>query len=217
MNKYYSMLTEKNETNITIYGDITSFPIIESDVSSYNLSQEINKIRTGTINVYINSYGGEVSEGLAIYNSLKRHPAKIKTFCDGFAASIASVVFMAGDERIMTESALLFVHNAWKHATGNSNDLRKQADDLEKITEASINAYMSKINITREQLVNMLNDETWILPKDALRMKFASSITEDNKNLNASQCVKKHMQKIITSQLDDKRTDLKAFLSSIKK
>ena len=114
MNKKYFQLTQNNnEVDIQIYGDITSWEWLESDVSSYTLSKQIEELECDQINVYINSYGGEVAEGLAIYNQLKRHKAKVKTVCDGFACSAASVVFMAGDERIMSTASLLMIHNAW--------------------------------------------------------------------------------------------------------
>jgi len=191
MKKYYSLAKENNEANITIYGDITSWEWFESDVSSYTLSKELEGLDVDTINVYINSYGGEVAEGLAIYNALKRHKAKVKTFCDGFAASIASVIFMAGDERIMSNASLLFIHNAWTWTSGNANELRKQAEDLDIITQASINAYMNHVNITEDELKEMLDNETWITPQDALTMGFATSIVNDNINKNPNQSIKK--------------------------
>lgn len=201
MKKYYSLATENNEANINIYGDITSWEWLESDVSSYTLSKELEGLDVDTINVYINSYGGEVAEGLAIYNALKRHKAKIKTFCDGFAASIASVIFMAGDERIMSNASLLFIHNAWTIAEGNANDFRKQAEDLDKITQASINAYMNHVNITKEELKEMLDNETWISPQDALEMGFATAIVNDNTSKNPNQSIKKKlMQQLVKTQ-----------------
>ena len=77
--KYYAMETEENSAEIMIYGDITSWPWLESDVSSYNLSKQIKDLDVDTIHVHISSYGGEVAEGLAIYNALRQHTAKIKT------------------------------------------------------------------------------------------------------------------------------------------
>ena len=201
MKKYYSLATENNEANINIYGDITSWELLESDVSSYTLSKELEGLDVDTINVYINSYGGEVAEGLAIYNALKRHKAKIKTFCDGFAASIASVIFMAGDERIMSNASLLFIHNAWTYADGNAKELRKVADDLDSITQASINAYMNHVNITEEELKEMLDNETWITPQDALEMGFATAIVNDNTSKNPNQSIKKKlMQQLVKAQ-----------------
>lgn len=201
MKKYYSLATENNEANINIYGDITSWEWLESDVSSYTLSKELEGLDVDTINVYINSYGGEVAEGLAIYNALKRHKAKIKTFCDGFAASIASVIFMAGDERIMSNASLLFIHNAWTYADGNAKELRKVADDLDSITQASINAYMNHVNITEEELKELLDNETWITPQDALEMGFATAIVNDNTSKKPNQSIKKKlMQQLVKAQ-----------------
>lgn len=202
MNKYYSLVTENNEANIDIYGDITSWPWFEGDVSSYNLSKELEGLDVDTINVYINSYGGEVAEGLAIYNALKRHKAKIKTFCDGFAASIASVIFMAGDERIMSNASLLFIHNAWTSASGNANEFRKQADDLDTITKASINAYLNCINITEEELKQLLDKESWITPQDALLMGFATSIINDDTNKNPNQSIKKQLMQQLSKPVE---------------
>ncbi|WP_139905621.1 head maturation protease, ClpP-related [Clostridium thermarum] len=205
MKKYYSLIKENNEADINIYGDITSWEWQDSDVSSYTLSKEIEGLDVDTINVYINSYGGEVAEGLAIYNALKRHKAKIKTFCDGFAASIASVIFMAGDERIMSNASLLFIHNAWTYAAGNANELRKTADDLETMTQASINTYMQHVNISEEELKEMLDNETWISPQDALSMGFATAIVNDNTSKNPNQSIKgRVMQQLIKPQQETK-------------
>lgn len=208
MKKYYSLAVKENEASINIYGDITSWEWCESDVSSYTLSKELDSLgdEVDTINVYINSYGGEVAEGLAIYNALKRHKAKVKTYCDGFACSIASVIFMAGDERIMSSASLLMVHNAWSWGSGNANDLRKQADDLEAITQASINAYMSHVSITEEEVKELLDNETWIAPQDALEKGFASSIIDDSTSTNPSQSIRNK----VMERLAEKKPGLKA-------
>ena len=110
-----------------IYGDISSWDYDSSKSTSANsLVKALAELTDiDEINVYINSCGGEVGEGLAIYNALKRHSAKVTTYCDGLAASIASVIFMAGDERVMSNSSLLFVHNAWTYTAGNASELRK--------------------------------------------------------------------------------------------
>lgn len=174
MNRYYSLYTEDSGSELHIYGDITSWPWQESDVSSFNLSKELAELDASRpLTVYINSYGGEVGEGLAIYNQLKRFE-NCKTVVDGFAASIASVIFMAGKERVMSPSSLLFIHNAWTMAVGNSEELRKTADDLEKITAASVGAYMEYINIDEEKLKAMLDAETWLSADEAVEMGFAT-------------------------------------------
>lgn len=186
--KYYNLETEGTKAALYIYGDITSWPWMESDVSSYNLSKQLEQLGdVDEIDVYINSYGGEVSEGLAIYSALKRHKAKVTTWCDGFACSIASVIFMAGDTRIMSNASLLMIHNAWTRVSGNANELRKQADDLDTITQASINAYMEKVNISEEELKELLDEETWISPQEALGKGFATMISGADTNSKPSQ------------------------------
>lgn len=186
---YYSLVKEENTATINIYGEITSYPWTESDVSASNLSRQLEEIGdVSKIDVYINSYGGEVAEGLAIYNALKRHKAKVTTICDGFACSIASVIFMAGDERVMNNASLLMIHNAWTFASGNSADLRKQADDLDKITQASVEAYKAHSNLSEEEIKELMDNETWILPEEAIEYGFATAVempSTDKANQNA--------------------------------
>ena len=146
---------------------------------------------------------------MAIYNALKRHKAKVVTVCDGFAASIASVIFMAGDERIMNESSLLMVHNAWTWGEGNAEQLRKQADDLDKITEASIAAYKAHSNLTEDEIRALLDAETWILPSEALEYGFATGV-EKTEVKNASQSVRTSLfalVKAMRQQVDDEVDD----------
>lgn len=195
--RYYSLVTEDNQAEIYIYGDIVSWPWLESDVSSYNLAQEIAGLEVDTINVYINSYGGEVAEGLAIYNALRRHKARVRTYCDGFACSAASVAFMGGDERIMSNASLLMIHNAWTCTVGDQNQLRKDADDLETITQASVNAYLNHVNISEDKLKALMDAQTWISPADALEMGFATSVVALAEKKAASQSVRKQLAELI--------------------
>lgn len=180
---YYSLVQEGNTASINIYGDITSWAWEElGEMSAVNLSKRLETMGdVEQINVYINSYGGEVAEGLAIYNALRRHKAKVTTYCDGFACSIASVIFMAGDERIMNESSLLMIHNAWTCASGNAAELRKQADDLEKITQASVEAYKAHSSLSEEEIKVLMDAETWILPEEALSYDFTTKIDRAEK------------------------------------
>lgn len=215
--KYYSLSQSENEATIVIYGNITSWDWREKDVSSYTLSKQLETLEVDTISIYINSYGGEVAEGLAIYNTLKRHNAKVKTYCDGFACSIASVIFMAGDERIMSNASLLMIHNAWTYTLGNANELRKQADDLEKITQASINAYMEEVNITEAELKQLLDNETWLTPQEAFEKGFTTSIVSEKKNKNANQDARKYLiSMILDNQEKTKEENLKNKISSSK-
>lgn len=185
--KYFHLALAGRTADIFIFGDIVSWEWLESDVSSYTLARSIQDLDADEINVHINSYGGEVAEGLAIYNSLKNHPAKIRTICDGFGCSAASVVFMAGDERLMNPASLLMIHNAWTSASGNAKDLRKAADDLDVISNASAETYRARVNIPEEQLTELLDNETWITPANAVAWGFATDILEEETVETASQ------------------------------
>jgi len=208
---YFSLEKTKQTATINIYGDITSWAWEElGEVSAVNLSKQLEALGdVDQIDVYINSYGGEVAEGLAIYNALKRHKAKVTTYCDGFACSIASVIFMAGDERIMNESSLLMIHNAWTYAVGNSEELRKQADDLEKITQASVEAYKSHSSLTEKEIKKLMDEETWILPTEALEYGFATTIDKpENKNASQNAFLQLfEMIKAHQAEADDENTD----------
>lgn len=198
-NKYYALETNGKEVDIYIFGDITSWEWFDNDVSSYTLSKELQELGDDieVINVHINSYGGEVAEGLAIYNMLRNHKAKVRTYCDGFACSIASVIFMAGDERIMNAASLLMVHNAWMRVAGNAEELRKNADDLDKITQASIEAYKSRVNITEDEIKELLDNETWILPSEALEIGFATAIVGEATSDKAAASARKALFNLV--------------------
>ena len=186
--KFYSLYSEGKEAELYIFGDITSWPWDEKDRDAYGIVKELQELDVDSINVHINSYGGDVSEGLAIYNTLKNSKAKITTICDGFACSAASVIFMAGDERIVNDASLLMIHNPWTCACGNAEEFRKQAEDLDKIAQASINAYMSKVSITESEVKQLLNNETWLTAQECLEMGFATAINEsdDGNGVNQS-------------------------------
>jgi ATP-dependent Clp protease protease subunit len=203
MRKYWQLEVKGPEASIFIYGDIVSesWKWYESDITSHDLVKEIEELDVDVIHCYINSYGGEVAEGLAIYNALKRHKAKVKTYCDGFACSVASVVFMAGDERIMSASSLLMIHNAWMWAAGDANELRKQADDLEIINEASNNVYLEHVNISKDKLQEMLDKETWLTAQEALDMGFCTTVVNDRKKA-ANQSARMKIVQLILERRD---------------
>lgn len=181
MKERFYQLTNVSEDSATlyIYGDITSIKLFENDVCVYDLAKEIGDLNGKSLTVRINSYGGEVAEGLAIYNLLKSYEGEVTTICDGFACSAASVVFMAGTKRIMPRSSLLMIHNAWTWASGDADDLRKAADDIEKITQPSIEIYTSVSNLDADEIKAMMDAETWIDADEALDFGFATEISEE--------------------------------------
>lgn len=186
MEKFYQWTNINEESaELYIYGTISSYKWSESDVTAYDLAKELSEQKGKKLLVRINSKGGEVSNGLAIYNLLRSHDAQVTTLCDGFACSAASVIFMAGSIRKMPRTSLLMIHNAWTYTSGDSNDLRKIADELEKITQPSVKIYKGASNLSEDEIKKMMDDETWINADEALSYGFVTEIVEDSANQSA--------------------------------
>lgn len=196
----FKQLTDES-VDLFIMGDIVekNYWNEESDVGAYDFSKELQEHKGKNLNVHINSNGGDVKEGLAIYNLLKQHDGYVTTYCDGFACSIASVVFMAGKHRVMPSTSLLMIHNAWSYAYGDANDFRKLADDLDKATEPSIQAYVNASNLSRETIKALMDNETWITSDEALEWGFATEVT----TTEAKQSL--HDQYLVKQILENKR------------
>lgn len=177
--KFYQITTNGRVADINIYGDITSWPWLDSDVSAHGIKEEIDALDVDDINVYINSYGGEVAEALAIYSVLKRHSAKVHTFCDGFACSAATIIFCAGDVRTMGSIALMMIHNCMSYAGfANSEELRKIAEDNDKINSRSVEAYKTVCNLPEFEIRQMMDAETWLTAQECLDYGFATEIAD---------------------------------------
>ncbi len=140
------------------------------------------------INIYINSLGGSVLEGVAIYNQLKRHPAHKAVYVDGFACSVASVIAMAGDKVVMPKNTVMMIHNAWTYTCGNAAQLRKQADDLDVLNEAVRQSYLVKSGgkITEELLMKLLDDETYLTATQCMEYGFADEYAEVEADVDAA-------------------------------
>ena len=196
--KYFQLTQNEENADLYIFGDIVEESFLDSEISPNSIISQLEGLECENLNVYINSYGGSVSAGLAIYNQLKRHKAKVTTYCEGFACSIASVIFMAGDDRVMNSGSMLMIHNPWTVTAGNSKDLRKEADALDKIAQASINIYMEKFNLSEEDLKELLDNETWLTPQEALDYGLATAIVKDTSEA-VCQSVKQSLMDMIAS------------------
>lgn len=129
------------------------------------------------IDLRISSPGGSIIEGNVIFNAIKRHSANVTVYIDGMAASMASVIAMAGDEILMADNALLMIHNPWTVSIGDSDQLRKDADLMDKMKSAIINAY-GRSNYSEEELEELMNAETWFTAQEALEAGFIDGTTE---------------------------------------
>ena len=148
-------------------------------VAAKDFVADLRKLKGQHIHLRINSVGGSVIEGAAIYNALRRHKGGLTVHVDGLAASMASVIAMSGDEVLMAGNSMLMIHNPWSMAAGDADDLRKEADVLDKLKATLVNAYVRKTGRERGEIEAMMDEETWLDATEAVAMNFADSIEED--------------------------------------
>ncbi|HDP5919705.1 TPA: Clp protease ClpP [Staphylococcus aureus] len=220
--KYFQMKRKSDSKGeIYIYGDIVTDKWFENDVTATDFKNKLDELgNVNEIDVHINSAGGNVFEGHAIYNMLRMHPAKINIYVDALAASIASVIAMSGDAIFMHKNSFLMIHNSWIMTVGNAKELRKMADLLEKTDTASNSAYLDKAkDLDQGQLKQMLDAETWLTAEEALSFglidevlganEIAASISKEQYKRfnNAPEDLKKDVDKI--TKIDDLKVENK--------
>ena len=184
------MAEDKETVEIYIYGDITAGYYdwwddkYYEDNSAERIKNELGKYQNvKTINLYINSFGGEVFEGTAIANQLRRHQAEVHVVIDGFACSIASVIAVSGDKVSMPANAVMMVHNMWTVTMGNANELRKTADDLDVLMEANKTIYLEKAGgkLDYETLTELMNNESYLTAAECLQYGLCDEIIDNAK------------------------------------
>jgi ATP-dependent Clp protease protease subunit len=143
-------------------------------------SQFINELQSlgnvAEIELHIHSPGGNLLDGLAIYNALKRHPAKIHGIVDGIAASAASIILMASDTITMPEDAFLMIHNAQGGIYGDAEDLRGMADTMEKLQSSAVDIYQTRTGLDRQEILTMMSNETWMTASEAKQLGFCDNV-----------------------------------------
>ena len=182
-----------------IYGDVEGDgydwgrdEVIRSETSANAFREALAAHPNVTqIDLYINSYGGSVFEGTAIYNQLCRHPAHKTVYVDGFACSIASVIAMAGDEVVMPRNTLMMIHNMWMGALGNAAELRKAADDLDVINAAGRQAYLEKAGekLDEAALTTMMDAETWLTAEQCIQYGLADRFADADADMSQAAAV----------------------------
>ena len=165
---------------VLIYGNIGD-RWNEDGVVASELVRDLSALETDTINLRINSYGGSVPDGLAIYNALRRHKATVNVFVDGVAISCASYIAMAGDTITMAKNAQMMIHGPWTIAAGNASDMREQAEILDRYAKAMASAYADKSGKTYEDALALLTDgkDHWFLADEAKAEGFADEVGEE--------------------------------------
>lgn len=189
--KICGSMTIKNQTDssadLFFYGDIVSetwqSKCYEEDMAPGDVKEFLDQLDgTENINIHINSGGGSVFGGIAIYNMLRRNNAHKTVYVDGLAASIASVIMMAGDEIVMPKNATVMIHKpsaSYFLTTKNADDLRKDAESLDTCQEAIMQTYMTKAKVDKEEIEQKVNDETWLTGEEAAEL-FDIKVEEAN-------------------------------------
>lgn len=166
-----------------IYGSIVPYRLDDTDVTAKSFKDDLETMGSiDTLNVYINSPGGSVFQGQAIYSILRRfrEKATVNVYVDGLAASIASVIAMAGTTVTMPANAMMMIHNPWRAVAGNAAELRKAADDLDKIRVSLVEAYMERVSgkLSEDKLSELMDAETWLTAQECLDYGFCDQIVE---------------------------------------
>lgn len=181
----YSFKAKGTEAEIFLYGDIGGGGWFSEGVTAKQFADDLKAAgKVDTIQLHINSAGGDVFDGLTIYRLLVDHKARIVVNIDGLAASIASVIAMAGSEIKMSESGFLMIHNAWGIAIGNADDMRTTAELLDKVTGSIRDVYVARTGKSGEAIKSWMDAETWFSAQEALDNGFVTAIS-DNKRLAA--------------------------------
>jgi ATP-dependent protease ClpP protease subunit len=162
---------DSKSVEISIYDVIGGY-----NVNAKTFIAELKRIGNKDVTLRIHSPGGNILEGNAIYNALKRHAGSIDVVIDGIAASMASVVAMAGDTIEIAENGLIMIHNPSTYGGGDSRDMRKMAEVMDKMKENIITAYERKTGLSRAKLAEMMDDETWMTANEALENQFVDLI-----------------------------------------
>lgn len=177
----FSCKTKGNsEAEILIYEDVGEGWF--GGVTAKDFAKELAGLGSvDTINLRIASLGGDVQEGLAIYRRLADHPARVVTHIDGWAASIASVIAMAGDEIRIAEAGAVMIHDAWAVAMGDAKELRSIADRLEATTGAIADIYVARTGNPAAQVRSWMAEERWFYGQEAVDAGFAGLVVDNVK------------------------------------
>lgn len=181
INQYITAKSDGNIGEIYIWGDITSMKWWDEDVTPQDIKKALDEMGDVTkVKVSVNSYGGECDAGILIYNILddyrKRKNIPIDVTIDGVAASMGGVIAMVGDKVTMHDNAILMLHKPIGAICGNSDEMRKQADVLDKYEQRLINIFMSRFKGTEDELKEIISAETWYLADEAKERGFVDEV-----------------------------------------
>lgn len=186
MTNYFQMKATNNVAQIDIFGDIVSEKWFDEETSATSFRDALKELGdVSTINLSINSGGGSVFDGIAIYNMLKSHKATVNVYVEGLAASIASVIAMAGDTITMRSGSMMMLHMPWTLSQGNAEEMRRTADTLEKTGDSIVDIYSERTGISPDNIRNIMNDETWLSAEEAVEQGRATKLDKKEAVMNS--------------------------------
>ena len=150
-------------------------------VTAKQFISDIKNLKGKPINLRINSLGGDVFDGMAMYNVIKRREAKTTVFIEGIAASIVTIIALGADKIVMAENSLFMIHNAWGGTMGDAKDMRKTAETLEKISAELTDIYSKKTGLSNKVIKGMMDEETWLNAEEAYDLGFVDVISDSIK------------------------------------
>jgi len=212
---------------ITLYADIgEDWWGDGSSVSARDFAKILKDIpeSVNEIQLRINSPGGDVFDGITIYNRLVQHKAKVVVYVDGMAASIASIIALAGDEIIFGEGASMMIHKPWTRAMGNSNDILAVVDRLDEVEEQLVGIYVRKTGLDRTEIKELMAKETWFDAQQAIEAGFADKTMETEEAINIAASLERaswirnkpvfnNFNDIIEKEINNCKNNIESFLA----
>lgn len=172
----FKNLTEK-KGELLLYGPISEYSWWGDEVTPKQFAEDLKALGDiDELDVRINSGGGDVFAAHAIHSQLKSHKSHVKVYIDGLAASAATIIAMAGDTVYIPSNAMMMIHNPWTLASGDSSELIKVADILDKVKESIIAVYQAKTQLDKDELSRLMDEETWMTGSEAVEMGFADEL-----------------------------------------
>ncbi len=172
---WYNISGKASDSIVDIY--------IFDEIGAYGLNaqsfiDEIKPFKNSALNIHINCVGGDVFDGMAIYNVIKKRTAETTVYIEGIAASMGSVIALAADNVVMAENSLFMIHNAWGGAMGEAKEMKKTAKLLDKISGEIADIYVKKTNLPYNKVQEMMDEETWLNADEAYELGFIDSISD---------------------------------------
>jgi ATP-dependent Clp protease protease subunit len=196
-----------SKVEIYIFGDVVDEQWWSDETSPKSVVDAIQGLDTQEIDVYIDSYGGSVAAGWGIYNALRQHTAKVRTYGVGFVASAALYPFLAGDERYASTLSAYYLHEAWTSASGYADELRRAADQIESLTDIGVNAFVERAGMERDKVLELMHEETWLTPESALELGIATALIKDDSGGPAQSARRQMIQRLTQPKQKKTNTD----------